>query len=272
MASGRHSVSSNVSPLSVAIVLTSWQFNSAVWTIEILSCTIYQIVRASRVYASNKLLCWWHRGRLPPSARVQAHRAGSSRRVIIRSAIKTVPLLTSSHLAKSQRCFVSVCVQGWKAKTPGLLSVSMFSSGRQGETRRSVVHHSWAHQSLPVRAEPQLICGQDRPLWLVRTLRVLLLKDSGLFSKSILAQKSGTYHRLSNFVSQRTSPDSLKWIITSWLQILFSCAHLFLLKDPRKSLSRKERFPWHLFCYLLFIYFFIFWWIMGGIQLSCRLL
>lgn len=42
-----------------------------------------------------------------------------------------------------------------------------------------------SHQSLPVRAEPQLICGQDRPPRPMRTLRVLLLrKDSIAFTET----------------------------------------------------------------------------------------
>lgn len=198
---------------------------------------------------------------------------GASRRVIIRSAIKTVPLLDQLTFGQVTAALCLCVFKDERQKHLGSFLFPCFHLAGK-EHGRSVVHHSWS-TSKPAcssRTTANLWAGQA-PVTRENIKSAATSEGFYCFQKSILAQKSGTYHRLSNFVSQRTSPDSLKWIITSWLQIYFPLCSPFPFKRSQEPLSRKDSaFPGDLFCYLLFIYFFIFWWIMGGIQLSCRLL
>lgn len=195
---------------------------------------------------------------------------GASRRAIIRSAIKTVPLLDQLTFGQVTAALCLCVFKDERQKHLGSFLFPCFHLAGK-EHGRSVVHHSWS-TSKPAcssRTTANLWAGQAP----VTRENIKSAATSGgfyRFHKNILAQKSGTCHRLSNFVSQRTSPDSLKWIITSWLPIYFPLSHLFLLKDPRNHF--QEKIAHFLVIYFVIYYYFFFWWIMGGIQLSCRLL
>ena len=109
---------------------------------------------------------------------------GASRRVIIRSAIETVPPLDPLTFGQVT---AALCLCVFKDKRQKHLGSFLFPcfhlAGKEHGGLLFTIPGS--HQSLPVRAEPQLICGQDRPPRPMRTLRVLLLrKDSIAFTET----------------------------------------------------------------------------------------
>ena len=178
---------------------------------------------------------------------------GASRRVIIRSAIETVPPLDPLTFGQVT---AALCLCVFKDKRQKHLGSFLFPcfhlAGK--EHGRFVVHHSWltSKPACSSRTTANLWAGQA-PATHENVKSAAASEGFYRFHRNILAQKSGTYHRLSNFVSQRTSPHSLKWIITSWLQIYFPlCSHLFLLKDPRNHFQEKT-------AHFLVLYFVIFW-------------
>ena len=175
---------------------------------------------------------------------------GASRRVIVRSAIKTVPPLDRLTFGLVT---AALCLCVFKDKRQKHLGSFLFPcfhlAGK--EHGRSVVHRSWITSKLAClsRTTANLWAGQA-PATRENIQSAATSEGFSCFHRSILAQKSGTYHHLPNFVSQRTSPNSLKWIITSWLQISLPLCSPFPFERSQGPLSRKDSTcPVALFCF-----------------------
>ena len=175
---------------------------------------------------------------------------GASLRVIIRSAIKTAPLLDQLALSEVTAALCLCLFTDKRQKHPISFLLPCFHLAGE-EHGRSVVRRSCitSKSARSGKATTNYSVGRMGLCDLWEHLWYCYLGRISHFHKNIFAQKSGTCHHLPNFLNRELLWAISKWIITFCLQIYFLYAHIFLLKDHSNHFQEKTAHFFVLSCF-----------------------